>query len=292
MLISVRHRDGLTLVEMLIAMTIGGLVLSIVASVSLRQQRVFGEIGERNAVRAQLREGGAVVPMDLRSASALLDDVREARDTSLELRATIASGVVCETTAGAVIAMPAIGGVTALSGFQTAPAAGDTAWILGDASTDVWTAHRITIASTVAGGHCATGGPVVSDSVAASPRLSFTLADTAFGGAIGLPFRVTRPVRYSVYRASDGSWYLGQKDWNAGLNRFNTIQPIAGPFLPPGTQGAAFSYADSAGNALATPVASLSTIALVRIELRGETRATATKRRDSAIVVVALRNRR
>ncbi len=46
--------------------------------------------------------------------------------------------------------------------------------------------------------------------------------------------RVTRPIRYSLYHASDGSWYLGARDWNDASARFNTIQPLAGPFRSPG----------------------------------------------------------
>ena len=53
---------------------------------------------------------------------------------------------------------------------------------------------------------------------------------------IGAPVRFTRPVRYSLYRAADGDWYLGEREWNPTTVRFNTIQPVSGPFLSPVTR--------------------------------------------------------
>jgi len=47
---------------------------------------------------------------------------------------------------------------------------------------------------------------------------------------VGAPVRITRPLRYEVYRASDSRWYLGVSTWSAGLSRFATVQPISGPY--------------------------------------------------------------
>jgi hypothetical protein len=91
------------------------------------------------------------------------------------------------------------------------------------------------------------------------------------------------------------------REWNPAAARFNTIQPVSGPFLPPSLGGLAFHYLDSLGASLATPVADTRAISLVRIELRGRTknamRALSTagvpgKRSDSLSLVVLLRNRR
>jgi hypothetical protein len=108
-------------------------------------------------------------------------------------------------------------------------------------------------------------------------------------------------MRVSLYRAADGAWYVGRRDWNAALSRFNGIQPVTGPFLSAAAGGLAFQYLDSAGGVLATPLANRGAVAAVRIDLRSETRlaprafGTGTGRgghHDSASVVVLLRNRR
>lgn len=108
-------------------------------------------------------------------------------------------------------------------------------------------------------------------------------------------------MRYSLYRASDGDWYLGAREWNPVAVRFNTIQPVSGPFLSPSLGGLAFRYLDTLGSSLATPVVDTRAIALVRIELRGQTKNASRalsaagppgKRSDSLSLVVLLRNRR
>ena len=77
----------------------------------------------------------------------------------------------------------------------------------------------------------------------------------AFASALGIPVRITRPRRYSLYRASDGLSYLGERDWNPGALRFNTIQPVSGPFAPAAEHGLVFRYLDSTGASLVIPVA-------------------------------------
>jgi hypothetical protein len=111
--------------------------------------------------------------------------------------------------------------------------------------------------------------------------------------------RVTRPIRYSLYHASDGSWYLGARDWNDASAKFNTTQPLAGPFRSPGA-GPVFRWFDSTGAVLASPVAWRDQVALVRIDLRAQTRNAdrvlgsawnSGPRADSVSTFVAVRNR-
>ena len=69
--------------------------------------------------------------------------------------------------------------------------------------------------------------------------------------------RFTRIVRMSLYRASDGRWYLGARDWNVASGRLNTIQPVAGPLDPydvnPRRSGLSFRYFDDAAVELRAP---------------------------------------
>jgi hypothetical protein len=119
--------------------------------------------------------------------------------------------------------------------------------------------------------------------------------------ALGAPLRVTRPLRYSLYRGTDGHWYLGQRDWNSATATFNSIQPVSGPFLSPALGGLSLRYLDSAGATLSTPVTNTRGIAAVQVSLRSETKsamralASAAQRGtrvDSAALWILLRNRR
>ena len=293
------RRAGLTLVELLVSMTVGGVVLAMIAGIALRQQRVFGDLSDRNALSTQLRDAAATLPIDLHAVSPVAGDIRDARDSALELRATIASAIVCDSSPSAVVLAPA-GTLPVFASFTTPVEAGDTAWVM-DASGAVerWSPARIASVATTGGAACAAGGPTLSPSAALAPRTVLTLAP-APAAIPGTPLRVTRPTRYSVYKASDGSWYLGGRDWNNTLARFNGIQPIAGPLLSAASGGLAFRYFDSTGAAIASPVSNAAAVALVRVELRGQSRnivralgaASTARFTDSAIVAVALRNRR
>jgi hypothetical protein len=294
-------RGGATLVELLVTTTVGGIALTLVATICLREQRVFGDMREQAASSAQLRDAEAILPIDLRAASSVGGDIREARDTSIEMRGIVASAVVCDTTSGGVVLAPATTASDAFASTTSAIASGDTAWVLSTTdSTEDWRPFRVSSASAYAAGQCGVLGPQLSVLARGATR-SLVFLDSLKSSALGAPVRVTRPFRYSLYRGTDGSWYLGQRDWNTATARFNSIQPVSGPFLPPVAGGLSFRYFDSVGAALATPVANMRAITSIRVLLRGETKS-ATRalasaaqqgpRVDSAALWILLRNRR
>ena len=116
---------------------------------------------------------------------------------------------------------------------------------------------------------------------------------------IGSVVRITRATRYSLYRGGDSRWYLGARDWNSAANRFNTTQPVSGPFASAANRGLELQYFDSGGVALATPVADTHLVTSIRVAIRGQTRdamrsfsSAHGRAGDSALVFVAIRNRR
>jgi len=297
-----RRPFGITLVELLVAMAVGGVALSLVAVICMREQRLFADLGAQNATSVQLRDAEAILPIDLRAASAPQGDLREARDTSIELRGIVASAIICDTARGAVVLAPATDSASAYAGYLTTPDVGDTAWVLapGDSS-EVWEPYRVAASGTFAAGACGALGPRLAGESATAPRVLLSLEGAAPAARVGMPLRITRPLRYSLYRGSDARWYLGQRDWSSVTQRFNSIQPVSGPLLSPAAGGLVFRYLDSAANVLATPVADTRAIAAILVDIRGETRSdmralgaatSAGKRADSATLWILLRNRR
>lgn len=300
-----RPRCGVTLIELLVALVVCGTVLGLVATISIREQRVFNDLAAVASSDAQLRDAGSLLPIDLRPLAPGAGDIREgeARDTSLELRATIASAVVCDTTSTALILAPSGRGSTAYGSVATPIEAGDTAWLYTPAdTTDEWRPFRVAATSEATAAPCAALAPQLADADRALPRIVVALdAPSMQGSALGVPVRITRPRRYSLYRASDGLSYLGEREWNSATLRFNGIQPVAGPFASATENGAVFRYLDSTGAALAFPVASPRAIALIQVDLRVQTRSSLRapgkgailgEHVDSASVVVFLHNRR
>jgi prepilin-type N-terminal cleavage/methylation domain-containing protein len=302
-----RARRGVTLIELVVSMLIGGMVLGLVASVSVRQQRIYADLSDASALAGQLRDAAAVLPIDLRSASPSAGDFSdgEARDTSLEFRANIATAIVCDTTSSALVLSPLRNDSagSSMGGTLTPIQVGDTAWFLvATDSTVDWLPHQVVGIATTTGSQCGALGPRLDASMAGVPRTVLTVAGlSVLSSTIGQPIRVTRPLRYSLYKSSDGAWYLGERDWNPASARFNTIQPVSGPYLSPASRGLWFTYLDSAGTELPTPVAQTRAIALVRVALRGATKAPvralgsaegSASGMDSVTVSVLLHNRR
>lgn len=298
-----RHR-GATLAELVVALTVAGAVFALFAVISLRQQRLFADLATDAALDRQMRETASILPIDLRSPSAVSGDILDARDTAIEIRSTIASAVGCDTAGGALVLSPPDTGTTTSASYLSSIAVGDTAWLFTPGDTaDHWQPYAITDVRSTTPGQCSPRGPVLSAVASAVRRTAISLAAApAPVSLVGAPLRVTRPLRYSIYRSADARWYLGGRDWNTTTLQFNTIQPVAGPFLA-AAQGLAFLYFDSAGTALATPVADTRRIGFIGVDLHGQTSTPARmlgagpasllqQRSESASIRISLRNRR
>lgn len=294
-------RAGVTLVELLVALTLGGLVLGMVGAMCVRQQGIYADLAVNAARSEQLRDAISILPIDLRSVSPLAGDIRVVLDTALEFRATIASAVVCDTAGGAIVLAPATNDASTFASTASPIAAGDSIWILSSPdSVASWTAARINAVGTTPAGQCTAGGPRLSGSALGMRRTSAALS-IPLAASIGAVVRVTRPFRYSLYRASDNLWYLGARDWNTAAQEFNGTQPVSGPFLSAAQHGLAFTYLDSTGSILSPPVANPQAIAAIRVELRAQTSAPVrvlsaagpiSPHVDSARVLVLLHNRK
>lgn len=293
-----KRRSGLVLAELVVALTLLGVVLALVSGISLRQQQFLRAVNAAAASSARLREARAVLPLDLRGLAPADVRVSEARDTSLEVRATIGSAVVCDTSGtDAILATVARDSVQYASMVRN-PERGDTAWVL-DATADssVWSAVAIDTAFVGPAGRCASVVAAVTN--ASGPRWSLRLRGDSERAAIspGTALRITRPIRYTVYRASDGDSYLGAREWNPSFGRFDVVQPVAGP-LAPGAAGLRFRYFDGAGIELAPTTADVHRVALIQLALHGAARATRDqpanvprlRLSDSGAFIVRLRN--
>ena len=284
-----RSRKAFTLAEVLITLALSALVLGIAVSVGARlQHRLLAE-STRLAVDEQLASAAQLVPLDLRLASPPAGDMSEARDTSLQLRATTGTGVVCGGSSTSILVASYLG-----SGGRSvalATTAGDTLWLLvdGDAA-EQWRPLRL------AGTRRVAATCPVLDAAAAQlfDVAHLWAADLRDSTTVtpGLFVRTTRPVRYSFYRAGDGRWYLGLHSWNAATARFNLVQPLAGPYASPLTGGTGFRYFDASDTPLSLGGADGRRIARVEMQLVGESSIPGVRlASDTERVVVALRNR-
>jgi hypothetical protein len=287
-------RRGHTLLELLVALGMGALVIGLGATIGFRHQRFHRDVVIAVERADQIDELVALMPISLRGIAPGEGDIPAggARDTSLEFRATIASAVVCDSVGSTALLSP-LDATSRLSSVLMRPEPGDTAWFLDvNSAFETW-APRPIAATFDSSAVCRVGS---STPYGVSPRPSIALRLLTPPPPSSPVVHVTRPWRYSVYRASDGRWYLGAKEWNPALGRFNTIQPVAGPLVSPSAGGLRFQYLDSLGGTLPVVPPDVRAIAAIEAGFRVDSTipgayAHATSVRGRATVVIALRNR-
>jgi prepilin-type N-terminal cleavage/methylation domain-containing protein len=276
---AVLRRAGTTLIELLVALTLAAVLLGAATGSMLRQQRAARWVGVLGAAESQAAHVVRFLPDELTLLDARAGDVvpSQASDSTLELRAVVASSVTCDSATAVVTLAPDVGSAPPLGGVARAPAAGDTLWYFADSLG--WRGRAVLGAARVTS---ACRSPRAAN--AATTRLVLD-APIDVGG--GTPLRITRHERWVVYRASDGRWYVGLRDWSAATARFSAPQPVAGPFVRALRTGerTGFRYFDSLGVALVPDGTNEGAIARVRVIVLSSVAASGaidTVRRDSA----------
>jgi hypothetical protein len=301
-----RHRDGLSLAELVVVVALAGLIGGVIAVTINRQQIFYRGASELHYAREGVRDAMEVISTDIRAMS-VSDTVRLHTDSAIEFFANVGSSVVCQS-AGNQIGLPARQPEgSSLSAFLVEPDTGDIAtfYTRSAEGTEEWERHRIAgFSSRSLDGTCpsASGFSSQSGGDAAMTGFVVTLADPLPDGIeAGAPVRFLRRARYSLYRASDGRWYLGYRRCNAiGESTCGPVQPLSGPYAAYNRDqratGLGFEYFDAHGQPLG-PYDSPLILARVDITARSDgSPATATSeesgaRSETATISVAVRNR-
>ena len=317
MLTSLRRQFGFTLVELLITMTLLGLVGACVVTVVIRQQRFYRSTTALMDTRAQIRQMASVLPMDLRGISSTGGDISLLSDSALEFRSSFGSAVACTLIGGGSPAIVTTPRNTAkglrMTSWTRTPVVGDSIALYDQftttkASDDRWTMHQITAIATVTG-DVSTGCPSSSklvqatDMIASNPAYRLTISPARPATVTqGAAIRFYRRVRYSLYKsAADSLSYLGYRDCLPGrVPVCSVVQPIGGPYRSYALKGLnksglEFAYFDSLGNTTATA----KDVARISVAIRGETggqlqlaSGKVGTLEDSLAFEIALRNRK
>ncbi len=301
--LSRRVRRGVTLVELLIAMTILAVIASLVAATMLGQQRLFQQTYEMVGVRRELRTAMSLVPRDVRGLSSVGGDVSSFTATSLTFRSTIGASIVCAKSGANTLFLPPENlAHNTLTSFVTQPAAGDTLYAFDEgalrgAEDDTWIA--LTVSSVTPVLTQCMGAPF-TDPLAdvAKPRYRVVVAEAVPATVlVGAGVRFTRHVEYALQESNTtGRWYLTQQSRRSG--GWETPVVVSGPYDVPASGGLELVYFDSTGVEVAPGGASTS---LARVDLTmqaaglpgsapGYSGGRATPR-DSIALRIAIRNR-
>lgn len=291
-----RVRRGLSLVEIMVAMVLTGIVGGVIMRVIQRQQRFYQGVNQIVVQRSQLRQATSVLPLDLRALSSVGNDILVASDSSIVFNITVGTGVVCELSGNAAVAMPpevlASGqSITSWYGYgrpdpKNKPKSAYTVYIYNDSSSlgnqdDVWSPF---ILADVTGDKtkCVASFTTIGD--VGKERQLLTLKnqtgipnDPVTGGplsqyiGVGAPVRIVKKVRYKLFQASDNKWYLGYSDYNASTSDFDALSAVSGPYdaysSTAGSTGVGFRYYDVDGNEIASGANATNRALIARVDL-------------------------
>lgn len=246
-------RAGFTLPELLVFLSIGGLVVGSIVSVIIRQERDYARQQELIGLRANLRDAGTVLAAELRGLSAAEGDLVEIDPGYFVLRARRGGGVVCDE----VTSTDPTFTLTHGAGELTATAE-DSALVYAHGSDgvadDTWKVLKIQAVLNSGGGssyQCDYGATFKS-------TIRVTLAGDTAGIGVGSALLAFRQMRYQLFEY-DSRWWLGRRPAASG-----SFQVLAGPMSSPSDSGFVLTYFDRDGNTTNVPTE----VATVEIFLR------------------------
>jgi len=289
-------RRGFSLIELMIALVLLGLVSTAVYKVLVNNQRLYLAQTQTIDLQQNIRAAAAILPAEFRELDAPDGDISAMGATSLRIRAMRQLAFVCN--------MPVLGGgignldlvirSTPMYGSRQVFTVGDSLLVYwegnpGSRSDDIWLPARIQSINAT-GPLCNDSGATLNQgtSLRMQPQwINNAALNVASAIPRGAPVRGFDRVSYELYQAPDGDWYLGQRNPAVG----GTIQPVVGPLT--GANGLTFSYYDSIG----TVTTDSFKVAQIQIVLRARTASpirgadgVQTYKVDSVVTRVALRN--
>ncbi len=294
-------RAGSTLPELLVALTIWGVLGTAFLRTVHQTLRFLNDQTVLTEQRAQLEAAGHVSAALLADASPIDGDLIAVFDTAAVFRATIGTTVACRTT-GATVEIPPLSLASGipLSAFTDQPKAGDLVarfdqGPLASAIDDHWAIHSIVAIHSLTGA-CTT--TPFADPMADAARTGWALDLTPAPPPTlsATPLRLLRPLRLALYHSAP-AWMLGHTEWNATSAAWNLIQPVAGALTGgAGTPlGIQWTWHDTLGAIAAMPNQVAVLDATFRAPTRRPLRAPGHRlgvRVDSLGMTLAFRNRR
>jgi prepilin-type N-terminal cleavage/methylation domain-containing protein len=289
------RRAGFTLVELIIAITVSGLVMGSIYKILNANQRFYRAQNQILDVQQNIRAAAQILPGELRGLDPDGGDIIAMSDTAITIKAARGFSIVCTTPSAADVTARQIVIRNALtSGYRAMDASRDSVLVYREgnpeiSSDDRWLHAPIAGSAAV---NCADG--------TAGTRL--TLTGMADGDSLGVrgslgdqgvvagaPLRTFEVVNYRLYDDGTGAWWLGLRSYAGGA--WGATSPVAGPLQA--ANGLEFQYLDATQHATTVRTA----VRRFRITVRGQSSQpinvpgrVAGVFRDSVVARVAVRN--
>lgn len=291
---SLLRRRGFTLVELMVAILLLGIVSTAIYKVLVSNQRTFTAQSQRIDLQQNIRAAATILPAEFRELDAADGDIiAPLSATSITIRAMRKLAISCTAP---VLPAP-VGGTTTFI-VRQAPFFGNQAFFAqndsiliyyegnpGTRADDQWIRAQVTINPT----NLVCPGPAPNAGFLLTVKPTWPAAPFNAANAIvaGAPVRGFSTVTYSLWQSpTDNQYYLAQ-------TANGSTQPLVGPLT--GASGLSFVYYDSTGT---TTTATATLVRMIEIRVRGRTAQVIRQANDpalaykvdSVITRVALRN--
>ena len=232
-------RRGFTLVELIVALVLFGLVATSIYQLLVNNQRLYMQQSERVNVNQSARAAVSILPLSIRELSATDvsgSDVMVAASSGFRYRSLKNAYFTCQDGAGTSVIVD--GG--SWFGIRAVDVTTDSLLVFAenDPATrrdDQWLHANVTAAS--AGTAC--------PSSATSLTLTVALASGSILGVLqGAPVRSYQLEQVRTYQDGSGDWWLGAQTISKGTGAASTIQAIVGPLT---STGLTLTYYDTLG---------------------------------------------
>lgn len=239
-----RTDSGFTMVELIIALVLFGIVGISIYKLLVSNQRLYYQQTERVNTNQAARAAASILPMEIRELDATDpsggSDILTASSTGFRYRAMKSVYFACADGAGTSVIVDR----SRWFGIRAADVTTDSLLIFaeGDESTrsdDAWLHANVTAMSS--GTACSDGSASITFTVAlASGSISSVLE--------GAPVRSYQDEQVSLYQDASGDYWLGSQTISKSSGSTSTIQPIVGPLT---SSGLALAYYDTTGTVTA-----------------------------------------
>jgi prepilin-type N-terminal cleavage/methylation domain-containing protein len=245
---------GFTLIEVLVAMTLTGIVVAGTLRALSAQKKFYARQARILTARHAMRASATILTSELREASAPGGDLYAIAEESLALRSNVGFGVACRVneTNGTL-------SLTHVSGhFRSEGSDSVLVFVENTTSDDDDTWRALPVSSiTTSGPNCGSGDPA---------ELVVSVTGALDGVWEGTPVRLFRPYEFGLF-AFNNRWWLGRRARGSG-----EYVPVAGPLAPPGAGGLELGYYTGSGVETSDP----SLVARVVVTVRAPTDRTLT----------------
>jgi prepilin-type N-terminal cleavage/methylation domain-containing protein len=287
-------RRGYTLIELLIALVLLGMVSTAIYKVLVNNQRIYLAQTQQIDLQQNIRAAAAILPAEFRQIDAADSDITAMGPDSIRARVIRQVSFLCvaPVLGGGVGQITLTVRQTPIYGTRTTFTANDSLLVYyeGDPtrrSDDSWLRGQVKTVTALSSG-CAGPSPHDAFVITLDPNwIAGTQANVPGVITTGSPILGFDKVVYRVYQSSDNNWYLGIRSPAST----GTIQPLVGPLTGP--DGVTFSYFDANGAVTTDPTR----VARIDIALRARTvspirdvSGAITYKVDSVLTSVALRN--